>query len=471
MRAIRTALIMAAIATAILFAFGSLLQAAPVVRAIQTVSVQSCNGRQCTQVRKLSPGSGVCVGRDKAGRLLVLTCAHGWTAKGPTVAIIDGDTPEKAAIVGFDGAKDLCLLAIDHPAQTQVYPISSTVPAVGTQVITQGFPNAAKFRTVPTRIVGYTGNCMITAATFRQGESGGAVVCGNELVGIIQATSHADGASAHVRSIQDFMLASLGYQPIIAAPPAEKPAEVPPPKLLPEPHPDPLPSPPAAEVPVPVPTGASADDVRSIVGGELSKLGPDIKAELVKQLQLHGTDLKQAVTASVAEGKINPAAFTPILQSAAQGAAQDVSQKVAEQVVPSLLTAIASHLGMGALAGSVGGPIGALAGGAIALAGFFLNRTLKKRLPLSGASPLQSGSTSVPLPQLQPATAAQSPAPANIIQSVPPAINIPDAGQFEDLLQACNAEVQNNPQLINRIFNSFKLFQQGRSVSASKTSS
>ncbi|MDE2426741.1 MAG: trypsin-like peptidase domain-containing protein [Elusimicrobia bacterium] len=392
---------MAIVVAAIMFAIGQALEAAPVVKAVQTVTVQRCNGNSCTQVRQFSPGSGTCIGRDKSGRLLILTCAHGWTKNGETFAIIDG-AKEKAAIIGFDGKRDLCLLATDHPAPVLIFPVAESAPSIGTQVSTQGIPGDGKLRTVQTRVKGYTADKLITAATFRQEESGGAVICGNELVGVILATSHFDGLSAHVRTVQDFLIDSLGYIPLTSPPPAEKPAEVPPAeKLEPIPHPEPLPAPAVADAPAPAPAGTSSDDVRNIVTTELSKLGPDIKAELVKQWGLHAADIKSAVTTSISEGKIDPAAFAPVLKTAAQGAAKDVGAEVVKQVAPSLLGAIASHLGAGALAGSIGGPVGAAAGAAIGIVGFFLNRTLKKRMPALTAAPPPSAAWSGPLPSAQ----------------------------------------------------------------------
>lgn len=402
----RTAAITAILAFAALLGIGRILEAAPVVKLSQSISRQVCNGSTCSIVKDVSSWSGTCVGRDNAGKLLIVSCGHGMQFGQPMQIEVDEGTPETGSILRLSQDPDLSLIVVDHPAPVQCFPIGDVVPNGASAVQLIGFPSG-QFRSRQAKIDKYIrdrqGKCwMELSLPCAQGESGGGVIAGGRLSGVIVSTLDTRHPMARfyknhafaipLNDIQGFVIGALGYQPLTDAPVSkrERPAEVPPPQLLPEPHPEPLPAP-ATQV-EPTPAGATSDDVRSIVTEELSRLAPDIKAELIKQLGLHGADLKQAVAASVAEGKIDPQAFAPILQGAAKGAAEDVSKKVAEQVAPSLLSAVASHLGVGALAGSIGGPVGIAAGAAISLVGFFLNRTIKKRLGAAPAATPDAGS-------------------------------------------------------------------------------
>lgn len=218
---------------------------------------------------------------------------------------------------------------------------------------------------------------------------------------------------------------------------------------------------------------ATQEDLRNILQEEFANALPDIKkdlaAETKKLLAAHGDDLKEAVLAQVQQGKLDPTAFKPILEGVAKTAGEDlasnVTQKIVPQVLPGLLKGIAAHLGTLPMLGAIGGPIGLLAGGAVSVVGFFINRTLKKNVgvpPSGGARPAASA---------PPAPSAAAPA-VNVIQTQPPEINIPADSRFEDLVEALNREIPLNSQFastVQRAYKTFESLQQGRAVAAAKS--
>ncbi|HEY2252849.1 MAG TPA: serine protease [Planctomycetaceae bacterium] len=476
MRQIRTALIVAAIVTAFLFAVGSMLQAAPVVRLKQSGKQQVCQGGICSLMTVTSGWSGTCVGRDKKGRLLIVSCGHGMQMGTPIMAEIEDGEPEAGEIIRLSRKPDLSLIAIDHPAPVECYPIGDIVPQDGTQVQLIGYPGG-QFRSRAAQIDCYSKSDMQLSLPCAPGESGGGVIAGGRLVGVIYGTldtSHPmarffknHSAAIRLNDVQGFVVGALGYQPIVGKPPAAsvaaKPAEVPPPKLLPEPHPEPLPAQAVTAEPDPAPALPTHDDIRAIVSGELSKLPAapsidtddlkaeilaDLKAEFRKQFQAHGAEVKKAVIDNIAAGKIDPAAFAPILHEVAQSTTEDVAAKVADRAGPAVVSGLLAKFGITQMLTGIGIPTGIVTL-AVAGVGFFLNRSLKKHL-----SPLRSmlhshGSNSVHSPQLPPAPVAAQPQTEPIVSQAAPDrqfVRVPVADPLGVAMQqAQDSILQQNP--------------------------
>jgi hypothetical protein len=474
MKQIRGALLLAAIVAALAFLsslFARAADAAPIVRICQ----QECRDGRCYQ----NWTSGTVIGRCK-DKLAILTCAHG-TQKGThQVEIEQGEGWEEGELAGIDSVHDLKLLLVDHAATTGCCPLGSVDPPIGQKLITGGFARGRTLRCRDTIVKGYFGDELVGSETYTDGESGGAALLGTKLVGVIHGdfgpTSAIpgnrkpsslinDGALCSLAPIRRFVKGKLGMipgeadssDPKAATPKDKQPAAEGGPaeatktetvgadefrnaivdqlkgevaKLLQE-HGTQLKGDVAALL---KDHGGDLKDAisASAASGKLDvgALPEEIKAEVAKLLAGHGDDLKQAIAKSAAEGKLDPAAFAPVLQSVAKSAATDVAGQVTKEAIPSILSAIGVHLGGGALAGSVGGPAGAIAGAAIGLVGFFINRTVKKSLanrPPSGPTPpwtIPSGGNVSSSPQLAPAPVAainDQPAQRAQIVVMPPA--------------------------------------------------
>ncbi len=154
---------------------------------------QICTGRSCTTVI----GSGTIIGRDQANRLIVLTCQHGWSwpdhrkpVSAPRVTL-DGQMYE-AAWIGH-GPADVGLMCLDPSVQTEhAVRLAAALPPQGTAITTHAIlqEQPANHQGIVSGMVKYCGFPALQLSTrFDHGESGGAVLAGGRLIGVINATS------------------------------------------------------------------------------------------------------------------------------------------------------------------------------------------------------------------------------------------------------------------------------------------
>lgn len=249
------------IAVAVLGLVGVCEAADPVVRLTQEHLIverrRVCEANGICRVKEVrvdgdAVWSGVVIGRMPDKRLAVLTTAHGVTSK-PITCRFDDRTASQADQLAIDKANDICLLAVSHPATTGALFLATQAPSQGAPVTLAGYGNG-EYRFKRSTVKSY-GEClghpvMFVNSMFRQGDSGGAVASGTELVGVMQSTSDVacDGAAAALPELRKFVIAHLGAIPApaqTAAPPADAvppPTDAPPPPTAPPEPPPPVPS-------------------------------------------------------------------------------------------------------------------------------------------------------------------------------------------------------------------------------------
>src|SRR3990167_2796837 len=206
------------LAVAVLLTACSTADAAPFVRMTQTI----CTGNQCRSV----VGSGVVIGvkRDGATKAYVLTCAHKIDQNQPIAVEVDPGKLVQGSFVAVDSRLDLALVKLDMPGQTvQCLRIADTSPAKGMDLTSHGF-NQRGLCNRRLRCNGYPAReTMWVVERFDQGESGGGILHGDRVCGIVlgnEALHPFRGVVASLQSIRDF-LTTNGYPPADEAAPAK----------------------------------------------------------------------------------------------------------------------------------------------------------------------------------------------------------------------------------------------------------
>jgi hypothetical protein len=179
----------------------------PVVRLVQTV--QQCGQYSCRLIKTC--GSGAVVGRLKlSGRLVVLTCAHGWT----DATRISVEFPDVGTYAGeficIDRQADLGLISINKAIGMRFLclPIADDPARAGDRVEAYGFPGGGRLRVRRTEIKRYEGGNMIVDASL-YGESGGPIVQNGRVVGVIWGTSNRDGYCVQLQTIRSFVASCM----------------------------------------------------------------------------------------------------------------------------------------------------------------------------------------------------------------------------------------------------------------------
>lgn len=348
---------------------------------------------------------GTVIGRDKSTRkLIVLTDASGNHDAPYLVEVEPGQPFDTGALVAADNPADAAILLVDHQARTKYLPLEKAV----------------KKTTLAARV--------------------------------------------------QRMLQSLGT----SAPPPPVAQDLASPNAAPPPN-DPAPAPPLPPVDydrikaLVESAKGTPPDLRGIVREELATAHANLPAEIAKKIKL-----------PMAVEPLDPKAVADDVATKLANKAQAHLPTLLQQLVEifptaaPIIQAAAPALGLGEIATGVGAPLGI----ALLISHWLTSRALNRLAAKTASAPMatnaHSGDTnspnpSPPSPPAPPAGSASQETPAiNVIQSNPPAINMPDDGRYNDLLQALQAEVQTAPQLVDRIFNSFRLFQQGRAVKAAK---
>lgn len=166
-------------------------------------------------------GSGVVVGSSPSGGWYVLTNNHVVAPeskqKVPIPAVyLDGDW-RTGRILRTDADADLALVLVNSPAKLRTIPLADAVPADGSKVATRAFAAGTQWTkrsaTIRHRIVLQDGKEAIAPhthfvnVTFKQGESGGAVVANGRLVGLIYGNDigNQSGLCVDLASIKAFL--------------------------------------------------------------------------------------------------------------------------------------------------------------------------------------------------------------------------------------------------------------------------
>lgn len=203
--------------------FGAIVShavAAPVVR------VQQCFPGHCIF------GTGCVIGRDKDNRGIVLTCAHGWTKKLPVKIHYDRTTGEECTgeVVCLDLKRDVGLIAFARKEPIDCFAISDVAPQKKDEVQIAGFGDQWMYRWTRTECKGYYGpEWMIVDRHARQGTSGGPVLFGGKIAGVVHGNfmDHpTDGCVASLESVRAVVKDCLGYIPASKGdvpPPADEP--------------------------------------------------------------------------------------------------------------------------------------------------------------------------------------------------------------------------------------------------------
>ena len=166
-------------------------------------------------------GSGVVVGKNSTGSWLVLTNNHVVAPESkqqvPVPSVyLDGGW-RTGRVLRTDREADLALVVVNSPAKLRTISLAEGVPADGSKVATRAFAAGTQWTkrsaTIRHRIVLQDGKEAIAPhthfvnVTFRQGESGGAVVANGRLVGLIYGNDIGNGAGLCVdlSSIKAFL--------------------------------------------------------------------------------------------------------------------------------------------------------------------------------------------------------------------------------------------------------------------------
>lgn len=159
--------------------------AAPVVRITQ----QDCrSGSRC----EIAYWSGTVIGRLPDNRLAVLTCGHGYQQSQPVNVEIDSTGWSEGRFVLLDPSADLGLIGVPSNARVPCLPVAAQMPDLASTTLTvSGYPRGQNpLRTRSGRMAGVPlgGGVWPLSTTFIPGESGGAVLVSNRVVGVIVAT-------------------------------------------------------------------------------------------------------------------------------------------------------------------------------------------------------------------------------------------------------------------------------------------
>lgn len=132
-------------------------------------------------------GSAVCVGTfDHDGSSVFLTAGHCIDKAGVWVAP-EGRwlQAEPMAWWAAGPGKDLAIVRCAAYKPTRTYEIGTASPAVGSEVIVAGFANAGELTVTQTRVTGYGRGEMHLACRGVSGVSGGPILVGRKVVGIL----------------------------------------------------------------------------------------------------------------------------------------------------------------------------------------------------------------------------------------------------------------------------------------------
>jgi hypothetical protein len=236
--------------------------AAQVQAQVVKVCAKCCNGGICQE----GFGSAVCIGNDRQGRTIYLTARHVVEGSGAVwVGILHKWEP--GAILGIGSGVDLALLA--SAPNDKCVSVAPSSPPANTPIDIIGFPHGGARTERQSSVVSSDGQWLVALVGFREGESGGAVLSGGQLVGIISRTPQffpggpitgRGGRAVAAEAITAFITQTLGEIPtcggIAPSPPQPSPAPGPaqtPPGPAPPPPPTPSPTPVAGP---PGPAGA-----------------------------------------------------------------------------------------------------------------------------------------------------------------------------------------------------------------------
>ena len=214
--------------------------AAPVVK------ISQCQGQYCTH------GSGTVVGRLSDKRVVILTCGHGWISSQPVSVLIAAGRQIEGRVVATrnDNDVDLGIVVINHPATIGAYEIGDKSPPSKQEIVMEGFGSEWSSKYKRTESKGQLSATQFEIdAMARQGDSGGAVLWGNRLSGVLvgnvgapylpgqRPAAATNGRAINIEIAREFLLKHLGELPRIKS-------EVPPPADDPAPVPKPVPVPP-----------------------------------------------------------------------------------------------------------------------------------------------------------------------------------------------------------------------------------
>lgn len=246
----------ALLAAAMLIFIGSVGRADPVVKINQTQYTPICTPWGCQLEARTYAWSGTIVDRLPDKRLLILTCGHQFEQDKPVVVHIDQKRKCDGRFLGLDKQFDVGLIAATYPGEVNFYKVSSaSPPAVGTRLIAMGYPGMENGREQIryANVLRYSNEFgFILSGQFEQGESGGALLHGNKVVGVING-NFVDGSGCYaaplnrIRALMDLTFArKSGRPPASGVPPPtpEQESNTPAPPDLP-------PAPVDADVPQP----------------------------------------------------------------------------------------------------------------------------------------------------------------------------------------------------------------------------
>ena len=149
-------------------------------------------------------GSGEIVASE-GGRYLAVTCSHVVRAGWPH-AILAGGTTYPAEVLRHDAKADLALVAFTAPEGLAVLPVADEPPTNRTPVTTHGYPGGGSRRDRPSyAVVGHAVGLYEVPGGFLQGESGGAVIAGGKLVGVITGTDGRTGLAVDLPTVKAFL--------------------------------------------------------------------------------------------------------------------------------------------------------------------------------------------------------------------------------------------------------------------------
>jgi S1-C subfamily serine protease len=160
-------------------------------------------------------GSGFLVG----ARHLV-TAAHVVDSAGAISLRRDGRVVARGALVGSDAVHDLALIQLDRAVDGHVFALSTRTPRRGDRVNAVGYPRDAPLVQAPGSVLG-TATTLPTAGVARRsliqtdavvspGESGGPLLAGRKLVGMI------DLSSARGTGRPSFAVAARDLAPLVS---------------------------------------------------------------------------------------------------------------------------------------------------------------------------------------------------------------------------------------------------------------
>lgn len=232
-------------------------------------------------------GSGVCIGKDDAGRSIVLTAGH-CMSTATSYHVGHGEWLPASGVGYSEAPVDVGILAtsqtIDH-----CIPVADDAPQPGSAVTVHSYLGGAgkKFHAVNATVLRSDENGFTIDAITQSGDSGGAVVQNGKLVGIVSATRFdpitqrrlSPSFITSAPAVKRFVISKLGKMPHCGAPAPVVQAEAPPP-------PD---APGAESPPTPKPDPVSTPQPQVELGpleGRVSKLENDLASINKKLVQI-----------------------------------------------------------------------------------------------------------------------------------------------------------------------------------------